>query len=243
MLTCAQLNDILMPSPSMYSFSYGSPDGLAWTKLVDHSPVKAEDDTKPTAGWDPIEKKYARTGCPLCMFAWLRVSLFFLACVGCVLSRAVSDRGLPTYARTHVPPCGVVLLASTAAASGIDAVGVQLHLRYIIYVRRDAAVAGKSSDVVRSIGRCSTDDFTNWVQMLLVLLYTYFPTTLHRSNLKGMHYTAPHTCMHWFTSLFLVIFMIVCESGQFLTIVKLYTVDIGKRKPGRLSDCVHHGWH
>eukprot|EP00729_Bicosta_minor_P020253 gene20253-29507_t len=70
--------------------AYGSPDGLAWTKLVDHSPVKAEDDTKPTAGWDPIEKKY------------------------------------------------------------------------IIYVRRDAAVAGKSSDVVRSIGRCSTDDFTNW---------------------------------------------------------------------------------
>ena len=174
-------------------------------------------------------------GCVFPFFFWRAlVACFHVPCL---------TGALHTYARTHVPPCGVVLLASTAAASGIDAVGVQLHLRYIIYVRRDAAVAGKSSDVVRSIGRCSTDDFTNWVQILLVLLYTYIPTTLHRSNLKGMHYTAPHTCMHWFTSLFLVIFMIVCESGQFLTIVKLYTVDIGKGKPGRLSDCVHHGWH
>eukprot|EP00038_Savillea_parva_P008938 m.180164 g.180164 ORF g.180164 m.180164 type:complete len:634 (+) comp14943_c0_seq1:174-2075(+) len=37
---------------------WGSPDGLKWTKLSNHTPVKAEDDTKPTAGYDPTLGKY-----------------------------------------------------------------------------------------------------------------------------------------------------------------------------------------
>ena len=37
---------------------YGSPDGISWHKLTNHSPVKAEDDTKPTARFDPRLNKY-----------------------------------------------------------------------------------------------------------------------------------------------------------------------------------------
>jgi hypothetical protein len=37
---------------------YGSPDGITWHALTNHSPVKAEDDTKPTARFDPRLNKY-----------------------------------------------------------------------------------------------------------------------------------------------------------------------------------------
>jgi hypothetical protein len=37
---------------------YASPDGITWTALSNHTPVKAEDDTKPTAGFDPVLGKY-----------------------------------------------------------------------------------------------------------------------------------------------------------------------------------------
>ena len=37
---------------------YASPDGLHWTKMAAGSPVKAEDDTKPTGYFDPALGKY-----------------------------------------------------------------------------------------------------------------------------------------------------------------------------------------
>lgn len=38
--------------------AYASPDGITWTELP-WTPI-AEDDTKPTAYWDPLKKKYER---------------------------------------------------------------------------------------------------------------------------------------------------------------------------------------
>lgn len=37
---------------------YASPDGITWTRMSNHTPVKAEDDTKPTAGYDSKLGKY-----------------------------------------------------------------------------------------------------------------------------------------------------------------------------------------
>jgi len=34
--------------------------------------------------------------------------------------------------------------------------------RYVVYVRRDIQVPGKAHGVVRRIGRCETDDLSNW---------------------------------------------------------------------------------
>ena len=45
--------------------------------------------------------------------------------------------------------------------------------RYVIYVRRDVHVQDKASDVVRQIGRCVTDNISDWYAVMAHIVMAY----------------------------------------------------------------------